>query len=248
MAKNESLIIKPKADITFGLTDSSFTTGEKVAIGLAIGGAVALIGGIWYYIKSSKNRSSEMLGQVVQQVKQGGMTLKVHKDPSMKIDKRLKIIQDLTWESVTDPRSRKLALEATKDCPERDGLCEAKAIFNWIKLKPIRYTGDIAAVKHPDGKIEGIDLYQAAYRTAEFGGGDCDDHAILSATLLALNGIPAKFRVTKASKSGEFSHIYTMAGLPKTAPTKWVALDTTLPGNDNFDRQATASTYRDFPV
>lgn len=60
---------------------------------------------------------------------------------------------------------------------------------------------------------------------------NCDDHSVLNATLLILNGIQAKFRVTSPYRFGSdnYTHIYTMAGLPKNDPTKWVAVDTTLP-------------------
>lgn len=74
---------------------------------------------------------------------------------------------------------------------------------------------------------------------------NCDDHSVLGATLLSLNGIPAKFRITAPSKSADWAHIYPLSGLPKTRPTKWVALDTTLPG-EMFGREAPYGKARDF--
>jgi hypothetical protein len=74
---------------------------------------------------------------------------------------------------------------------------------------------------------------------------NCDDHSVLAATLLSLNGIPAKFRITAPTKGADWAHIYPMSGLPKTQPTKWVALDTTLPG-EMFGREAPYGKSRDF--
>jgi transglutaminase-like putative cysteine protease len=95
--------------------------------------------------------------------------------------------------------------------------------------------------------VEGVDLFQSAYRTWEFGGGDCDDHSILAATLLSLNGVPAKFRVTASKKGQDFSHIYTMAGIPKMNPKKWIAVDTTLPG-DRFGYEVPFAKHKDYPA
>jgi transglutaminase-like putative cysteine protease len=77
------------------------------------------------------------------------------------------------------------------------------------------------------------------------GAGDCDDQSILLATLLSLNGIEPRLRVTATSKRGDWSHIYVMAGLPKYAPTKWVALDSTLPGR-RFGLEAPYAKHADF--
>jgi transglutaminase-like putative cysteine protease len=223
------------------------TRGEKIAIVSMVAGAAAIVGGLVYYIYATRKRTNAVLGQVVNRVEAGGMTLDHHKESDMTIEQRLKILQDLTWQSVQDPRSRKLALEMTAKCPERDGECEAKAIYQAIKGR-VRYTGDVAAVKQPSGEVEGIDLYQSAYRTWEFKGGDCDDNAILATTMLTLNGIQAKFRITAPKKGADFSHVYCMANLPKNNPTKWVALDTTLPGNDKFGVEVPFGKSRDFPA
>lgn len=176
------------------------------------------------------------------------MTLK-HYRGNLSINKRAGILQDLVWQSVQDPAMRKLALSITHNCPARDGECEARAIYNWTR-KNIRYTGDVAPVKQGrHGSVEGIDLFQAAKRTVEFRGGDCDDHAVLNATLLALNGITPKFRITapKGAGSSDWSHIYTTAGLSKNNPSKWLALDTTLPGN-YFGVEAPYGNHIDFPA
>jgi transglutaminase-like putative cysteine protease len=177
----------------------------------------------------------------------GNMTTTMRASDDMPIEERVASIQALVHRSVQDPEMRKLALKITSKCPERDGTCEARAIYDYMK-KNVRYTGDIAPIKFPSGEVEGIDLYQSARRTLEMGGGDCDDQSIATATLLSLNGITARLRVMKEGKDDDWSHIYPTAGLPKTAPTKWVALDTTLPGNNEFGTEVPHADALDFPA
>lgn len=178
-----------------------------------------------------------------------GMKVQHRRSNGMPIEERVANIQDLVWKSTIDPEMRKLALALTHNCPERDGKCEAQAIYKAMK-KRIRYTGDVAPLKigGRNGPVEPIDFYQSAKRTWEFRGGDCDDHAILAATLLTLNGIQARLRVTAEDKNGDWGHIYTIAGLPKLTPNKWFALDTTLPGDDRFGYEVPFAKNLDFPV
>lgn len=241
------------------------TKSEKFAVGAMILGSVAVIGGAIAYSFAAKRRTQSLrdtLGRVESRTSRGGMTTTHHYDPEMPIQQRVGILQDLVWKGVQNPQMRHLALAITgngvrnvqvgthkfrvkgANCPARDGLCEAEAIYNWTKNN-IRYTGDIAPVQMPGGDVEGVDLFQTGLRTSEMGGGDCDDHTILNETLLTLNGIPAKSRITAPSKNSDWAHIYALAGLPKTNPTKWVALDSTLPGN-MFGREAPAAKKIDF--
>ncbi len=177
----------------------------------------------------------------------GNMRTTLRASNDMPIEERLASIQKLVHRSVQDPEMRKLALRITSKCPERDGTCEARAIYDYVKAN-VRYTGDIAPIKFPNGDVEGIDLYQSARRTLEMNGGDCDDQAIVLATLLSLNGITARLRVMKEDKAGDYSHIFTVAGLPKTAPTRWTALDTTLPSPNSFGIEAPFAEALDFPA
>lgn len=177
----------------------------------------------------------------------GSMKTTLRADRDMPIEQRVASIQDLVYRSVQDPKMRKLALAITAKCPERDGLCEAKAIYQAVKAR-VRYTGDIAPIKQgARGAVEGIDLYQSAWRTWEFRGGDCDDQGILIAALLALNGIEPRLRVTAESKAADWSHIYPGALLPKnTNNGEFVALDATLPGNNRFGVEVPFGKYLEF--
>lgn len=178
----------------------------------------------------------------------GGMKIQHRRSANMPIEERVASIQDMVWVGMQDPRMRKLALQITKHCPERDGMCEAKAIYQYVKAN-VRYTGDAAPVKMGrNGPVEGVDVFQSGKRTLEFQGGDCDDQTILASTLLAWNGITPRMRVTASSRNGEDEHIYPIAGLPKTAPSKWIALDTTLPGTNKFGVEMPAGRITDFPA
>lgn len=177
----------------------------------------------------------------------GNMTTTLRASSDMPIEERVASIQALVHKSVQDPEMRKLALKITSSCPERDGDCEARAIYDYVKAN-VRYSGDIAPIQFPNGDVEGIDLYQSARRTLEMGAGDCDDQSIVVATLLSLNGITARLRVMKEDKNEDFSHIFPVAGLPKNAPTAWESLDTTLPGTNNYGTSVPFADALDFPA
>lgn len=148
---------------------------------------------------------------------------------------------------------RKLALQITSQCPERDGECEARAVYKAVKGR-VRYTGDVGAIKLDSGSVETVDLYQSPWRTWEFKGGDCDDNVALNATLLALNGITPRLRVTSRTRDPgveDYGHIYSVACLPKTMDDeckRTIALDTTLPGSDKYGVEAPYGKKKDFPA
>jgi transglutaminase-like putative cysteine protease len=234
------------------------SNGEKLGLGLAVGGVILAVGGFWYYRRSKIGQFGQFgyaapLPQVIDSRKANDMTVKHYYDKKMPIQKRVAILQKLTEDSVKDPEMRKLALEITRKCPPRDDKCEMRAIYDAVKSR-VRYTGDVAPIKHSNGDVEGVDYFQTAKRTWQIGGGDCDDQAVLNATLLSLNGIPARFRITAPRGSGGFvsgddgggwSHIYTIGLTPRNNPASFVALDTTIPG-DYFGREAPFGRHIDF--
>jgi hypothetical protein len=227
----------------------------------AAAGAAALGAGLYAGHRRSKTLGrARLLGRAapagkrpgqVSETSAGGAKLRHLRSEDMPIQDRVRVLQDLVWKSVQDPRMRKIALDTTRHCPERDGECEARAVYKAVK-KRVRYTGDVGAVKMgADGPVESVDFFQSAYRTWDLGGGDCDDNAVLNATLLLLNGIDAKLRVTAEGKGSDWSHIYCTAQLPKNSGggvsgVKDVALDTTLPGSGNFGREVPYGRKLDF--
>jgi transglutaminase-like putative cysteine protease len=209
--------------------------------GLVLIGAAAY----WHQRRATGAVGIQGLGRGLQQVdsfSDGNMKTETFVHPSMPIEMRIDRIQKLVRKSTRDPEMRKVALQATSRCPERDQFCEARAVFDAVKSR-VRYTGDIGPILHEDGSVEGIDLYQAAKRTWEFRGGDCDDQAILNATLLAMNGIEPRLRVVKQKRDPDWSHIYA-GGMING---KFVALDTTLPGH-RFNVEGPFSKKIDFPA
>jgi transglutaminase-like putative cysteine protease len=163
----------------------------------------------------------------------------------MPIEQRIGSIQKMIEKSVMDPEMRRLAFKITERCAERDGECEAKAIYKAIKKK-VRYQGDVAPIRFSSGETEGIDLYQSASKTWNWGGGDCDDQVALFATLASVIGLTTKLRVTAEAPDAEDSHIYPVVLLPKFDPKYAVAADTTLPGSFKFGVEAPAGKITDF--
>jgi len=151
---------------------------------------------------------------------------------------RVKILRDLVYSKesgVYNPLMRQIGLLVTEGCKARADMCELRAIFDFV-VKNVRYTGDITRK----------DTFAGALRTLQYGGGDCDDHSVVCATLALENGFTPKWRIT--SNTGKsWDHIYCMVGFPKNGPSSWVTLDTTL-GPGRFDRQPPFADFRDFQV
>jgi hypothetical protein len=122
--------------------------------------------------------------------------------------------------------------------PERDYWGEVKAVFDAIR-KNVRYVRD--GYK--------LDVYQAANRTLEFAGGDCDDFVITLGSALQSIGYPIKLRVIQTVDSPDFNHIFLLVGLPPRGPTKWVSLDASVdkPAGWHPPRQMIAK-IKDFDV
>jgi len=175
----------------------------------------------------------------------GNMTTVLRESPDMPITERIASIQKMVEKSVMDPEMRSLAFKITEKCAERDGMCEAKAIYKWMR-KHIKYSGDISPIRRSNGTTEGIDLYQSARRTVQFGAGDCDDQSTLFATLASVIGLTTKLRVTAQPGEDDFSHIYPVVLLPKFSPSYAVAADTTLPGMSKFGVEYPSARQTDF--
>lgn len=221
--------------------------GKKLGAVLVGTGIATVVVGLILKYRDGKSPQA-LLGSTTKTTK-NGMTL-THYRGRIPIKKRIGLLQDLVYKSVQDPRMRQIALDATKNCKARDGECETRAVYNAIKNR-VRYTGDVAPIKlGSSGPVEAVDFFQSAYRTWELQGGDCDDHSVLAATLLSLNGIQPKFKITSKTKSAgddDWSHIYVVAGLPKNTPEKWLAVDTTLPGS-YFNVEAPYGKSKEFPA
>ena len=213
---------------------------KVLGIGALVGGAA--LAGVGAYL-FSKNRDQE-LGftnhreralQLRKETVRGanGMTTTVYRG-KIPIRERLGLMQEQIARSVKSPGAIKLARQMTNHCPDRDDACVLRAIYNW-KRANLRYTGDIAPHKLEEkdgGKVEPVDVFQSAERTAEFGGGDCDDHSIFGAAMGIINGITMYLRVTAPQMSirENYEHVYDLGEIDG----KQVPIDSTLPGGDFF--------------
>lgn len=108
---------------------------------------------------------------------------------------------------------RLAALQIVENLPQRDWPAEVAALHAFVRDR-IRYVKD----------IRGVETLQQAERTLQLKQGDCDDKAVLLASLLQAIGHPARFHAI-GFKPGNYSHVYvdTLLG------GKWVALETTEP-------------------
>ena len=134
---------------------------------------------------------------------------------------RIRRIKEQIEKGRRNPAVRAFAVKAvSQKCgdrfciPERDYWGEVKAVFNATR-KNVRYVRDGL----------GMDTYQAANRTLEFSGGDCDDYSITLGSALLTIGFPIKLRVIQTIGSPDFNHIFLLVGLPPKNPSKWVSLD-----------------------
>jgi len=99
---------------------------------------------------------------------------------------------------------------------ERDYEAEARALFTWIKA-------NIKFVRNPYG----MEQVQSAFKTLEYGVGDCGEQSVLAAVLLNALGHPVRF-VTIKHGGPEFVHVYTEVMLPDS---NWTAFDTAVHGS-----------------
>jgi len=115
---------------------------------------------------------------------------------------------------------RDLAVEIVQGCPEHGILsehCQISRVFHWVK----------ANVAYRHDPVD-YDLFMSAKRTIESRGADCDDHCVLTCSLLSSIGFRTGAKVV--SPDGSAWHIYAVAvtrsHLPPHSPIT-VALDTT---------------------
>ena len=127
----------------------------------------------------------------------------------------LKLMAQIARQYKVDPLIRQTAARIISVSPEKDDLAEAGTLQDWVRAN-IRYTGDVLDVE----------TLQTPDYTLQEGYGDCDDQAILLATLLMAVGIPAAY-VAIGVDGEPYSHVMAFAQLRGYTPP-WVSLETTL--------------------
>jgi hypothetical protein len=115
----------------------------------------------------------------------------------------------------------RFAVDLVRNVPAYDDFGEVYALFSWVQQN-IRYTKDPVTKEKLYPPLELLKI-QA---------GDCDDIAMLLASLAIALGYPARL-VTVAANANypdEFSHVYTEVEAPPGSG-KWVAVDAARPNS-----------------
>ena len=108
---------------------------------------------------------------------------------------------------------RELALHVIQDLPGRKNFAgQAARLQNYVRNN-IQYVKD----------INGVETIQTPDRTLQNRAGDCDDQAVLLATLLETIGHPTRFVAIKLKSFGPYVHVFTET----KAGSRWLAAETT---------------------
>lgn len=129
------------------------------------------------------------------------------------IRKTLLLMRALVRKGKKNPLIRQTAVELTQGMRQKDWYGEVKALHNFVRDN-IRYLRDIKSV-------ETLHTPERILRNAQ---GDCDDKAILLASLLESIGHPTRF-LAVGFHPGKFSHVLTETKIGN----KWIPLETTEP-------------------
>jgi len=125
----------------------------------------------------------------------------------------LNYMRDYVNQYKTNKAIRELALQLTRDLPQKDFKGEVYALFNYVQNN-IRYVKD----------VHNIETIQTPLKTLEYGQGDCDDKSTLLAALLQSLGHETRFHAL-GFKPEHISHVLLEVKLHNS----WLSLDTTEP-------------------
>jgi transglutaminase-like putative cysteine protease len=150
---------------------------------------------------------------------------------SIDIDERVSLMIDQVFDSRSQKKVYQILGTIVKNLPPRDWDAEVSAIFHWVQ-KNIRYTRD------PNG----VELFRTPRAAIADGIGDCDDMAIMLASLLLAAGYRCRFRVIGLTE-GSYEHVYVVVGIPpvdpKEEPERWVPLDPSQPYEPGWEIEKT---------
>jgi transglutaminase-like putative cysteine protease len=125
----------------------------------------------------------------------------------------LKIMVDMVLQYRASPTVRVTAQSLVTDCPSRDSVCQVSALQAFVRDR-IKYLPD----------VRNVETIQTPDYTLTMGSGDCDDQAVLTASLAESLGKQTRF-LAQAIRGGDFSHVSSQVLLG----TRWVNLETILP-------------------
>jgi len=146
------------------------------------------------------------------------ITLSAIPDGSDGIKATLALMVRLAKNSKNSFAVREKAMELVADVPQKSYFNEIKALFEFIR-DHIRYTMD----------INEVETVATPEQTLAYAQGDCDDKALLLASLLESIGHPARF-VAVGSKPDDYSHVLVETRMMfPGGKIKWIPLETTEP-------------------
>ena len=126
-----------------------------------------------------------------------------------------------------DPVIRQAAVSVLFLTPEREGLSRPIELFEWVRSH-VRYVPDVLDVETittPDKTLQTL-------------AGDCDDQALLLATLYESVGYPTRFVVTGYTFADQFEHVFVQV----CVDGEWFDVDPT--EREGFGNAAPGETVR----
>lgn len=125
----------------------------------------------------------------------------------------LRIMSRMTRQFKKNLTIRELALSLVSDLPgHKNWTGQIKRLHAYVR-DTIQYVRD----------IRGVETLATPTRTLQYGQGDCDDQAVLLASLLESIGHPTRFVAIKGNVLGPFVHVYTETKIGN----KWYPVETT---------------------
>lgn len=125
----------------------------------------------------------------------------------------LRIMSRLTRHFKKDIQIRSLAQSIISDVPgHKNWTSQIKALHNYVQSN-VQYIRD----------IRGVETLATPLQTLKTMQGDCDDQAVLLASLLESIGHPTRFVAMKLSTFGPYVHVYTETKIG----SNWYPLETT---------------------
>lgn len=134
----------------------------------------------------------------------------------------LQVMRKIAKERAGHPLVRKLALNILNyyNIPSHNYAAEAKAIGTYVQQK-VRYVKDPTGIEQLHDPVMLIDQIQRGIAR-----GDCDDMALLTASLLLAIGHTPVFRCVRYNtKSGPYNHIYVVDYVKNKAKKYRIVLD-----------------------
>jgi len=140
-----------------------------------------------------------------------------------------KMVELIDKFSADQENIRWTAEDITRGCASKDYACNAEKVYWWVR-RNVKWERD------PEGR----EMIRSPIVTLNRRIGDCDDHAILIASLLRSIGMPVRIVLvaTRRWKPKNFNHVFveTQIDIPnhetKRIEPVWLAIDTT-PLNQN---------------